>query len=156
MRETNTQAESDAEIQQALTPLPSARTVDSFEDLQNPWFAEYDARCGMWRCTLCAQAGGRNPYAKGMAIKPDLVSVRMRMHAKSAVHKQAEERKRKAASKEYSNDSDELGARAGSSKGAVKRSRLCSQSETTQEVRKKLSEPLLKEAREWHAKLGGA
>jgi len=156
VRESSTQAESDAEIQQALTPLPSATTVDSSEDLQNPWFAEYDARCGMWRCTLCAQAGGRNPYAKGMAIKPGIVSVRMRMHAKSAVHKQAEERKRKAASTEYSDDSDEIGARAGSSKGAVKRSRLCSQFATTQEVRKKLSEPLLEEAREWHARQGGA
>lgn len=146
----------DAEKQQAVTPLPSATTVDSSEDLQNPWFAEYDARFGMWRCTLCAQAGGRNPYAKGMAIKPGLVSVRMRMHAKSAVHKLAEQMKRKAAPTENSGHSDELGARAGSCKGTVKRSRLCSQSDTMQEVCKKLSEPLLEEVRERHARLGGA
>lgn len=158
LRETNTQAESDAEKQQALTLLPSATAADASDDLQNPWFAEYDARSGMWRCTLCAQAGGRNPYAKGMAIKPGLVSLRMRMHAKSAVHKQAEERKRKAVSTESSEGSDELAATAGSIKNenAIKRSRLGDQSETMPEARKKLSEPILEEARERRAKLGGA
>eukprot|EP00930_Biecheleria_cincta_P098555 TRINITY_DN90203_c0_g1_i1.p1 TRINITY_DN90203_c0_g1~~TRINITY_DN90203_c0_g1_i1.p1 ORF type:complete len:692 (-),score=111.51 TRINITY_DN90203_c0_g1_i1:416-2491(-) len=156
VREASTQVESDPEIQQALAPLPSDTTAGASDDVQNPWFAEYDACCGMWRCTLCAQAGGRNPYAKGMVIKPGLVSARMRMHAKSVVHMQAEEKKRKAASTKYSAGPDEPAATASSKEDAVKRSRLCSQSETAQEVCKKLGEPLLKEATERHARLGGA
>lgn len=147
VRQASTEAEFEPEIQ-ALTPLPSpAAMAGASDDLQNPWFAEYDASCGRWRCVLCAQAGGRNPYAKGMAIKPGFVSVRMRMHARSAVHMLAEESRRKAASVEDS---------AGRTKGEAKRSRPCHQTETTQQVREKLNEPLIKKAKEGCARFGGA
>jgi hypothetical protein len=56
-----------------------------------PWFAEYVAVCDTWRCRICAQAGGRNPYAKGIAIKKDQVALRMRVHSKAAVHRNAAE-----------------------------------------------------------------
>jgi len=58
--------------------------------LQIPWYAKYDASCDQWRCTLCARSGGRNPYAKGIHIHPSQVALRMRIHAKSAVHQRAE------------------------------------------------------------------
>jgi len=145
--QTGTKAESEPEMQQAPNPLPSGTMAGTSDEFRKPWFAEYDASCDKWRCILCAQAGGQNPYAKGIAIKSGLVPVRMRMHARSQVHKQAEERKRKAASTDDSDWPEQLAAAAGSSEGAIKRSRPRWQ---------KLSEPSLKEATERHASLGGA
>lgn len=146
MRLTSKQEEYESETQQTV--------ADASDDLKAPWFAEYDASCGRWRCVLCAQAGGRNPYAKGMAIKPGLVSFRMSLHARSAVHKQAEERKRKAASTEDSDLPEQPLAMASSNKRDVKRSRHCEQSEEPQEVRK--NKPPRKEAKERRASFGGA
>jgi len=64
--------------------------------LEPPRFAEYDASCNKWRCRLCALAGGRNAYAKGISMDATLVPMRMRIHARSAVHKQAESRENQA------------------------------------------------------------
>jgi hypothetical protein len=70
-------------------------------DVQLPWFAEYDSSCDKWRCRLCAEAGGRNPYAKGIAIQRESVALRMRVHAGAAVHKAAaKERDRRSGGKE--------------------------------------------------------
>jgi len=72
--------------------LPKQR---SSEALENPWFAQFEASSGKWRCALCAEAGGKNPYARGISMNASLVAMRMRIHAKAAIHQQAGERRQK-------------------------------------------------------------
>jgi len=81
---------------QATTPVSSG-PVGAPSALEPPWFAEYDATCGKWRCRLCALIGGKNGYAKGIAMDATLVPMRMRIHARAAIHKQAEARHQQAA-----------------------------------------------------------
>lgn len=76
-------------------PIDIEKTQPSSEI---PWFATYDATCDKWRCSICAEAGGRNPYGKGISIKKDQVALRMRIHSKAAVHRSAVEAKKDASS----------------------------------------------------------
>jgi len=82
MQTETPRARSSSQASSAVAGAPGA--------LQIPSYAEYDASRDVWRCRLCALAGGKNGYAKGICMDATLVPMRMRIHARAAIHKKAE------------------------------------------------------------------
>mmetsp|Transcript_28694 Transcript_28694/g.44861 ORF Transcript_28694/g.44861 Transcript_28694/m.44861 type:complete len:627 (+) Transcript_28694:60-1940(+) len=81
-------------LETVIAPADSTTIAEAAEEKPNlpcelPWFAEYDTARDKWTCRICAEAGGHNPYAKGISIKRDQVPLRMRIHSGAAVHRRS-------------------------------------------------------------------